>query len=98
MSDDILETWRELGGVHLQIGRKYPFMETRQAPVRGLFDDLKQLHDPDGIMSRATCSACARATERPGSHVMHAVRQSGLTIGINRLSSRGDPRYQSRVA
>jgi D-lactate dehydrogenase (cytochrome) len=60
LSDDLLEAWAALGGVHLQIGRKYPFMESRQEPVRGLLDELKRLHDPDGIMSPGNLFAVRR--------------------------------------
>lgn len=47
----ILAEWQALGGVHMQIGRKYPFIQTRQAPVRELLDRLKAQFDPAGIMS-----------------------------------------------
>jgi len=47
----ILGEWRELGGVHMQIGRKYPYIETRQAPVRALLGQLKAQFDPADIMS-----------------------------------------------
>ncbi|SMQ85700.1 D-lactate dehydrogenase (cytochrome) [Devosia lucknowensis] len=51
LTRDILAEWRELGGVHMQVGRKYPFMQTRQAPVRALLDQLKHQFDPSDIMS-----------------------------------------------
>ncbi|SEQ49042.1 D-lactate dehydrogenase (cytochrome) [Devosia sp. YR412] len=51
LTRSILAEWRELGGVHMQIGRKYPYMETRQAPVRALLDQLKAQFDPADIMS-----------------------------------------------
>lgn len=51
LSSAILDEWRDLGGAHMQIGRKYPYFETRNAPVQGLLRDLKALHDPDGILS-----------------------------------------------
>lgn len=47
----ILVEWRDLGGVHMQIGRKYPYMETREAPVRALLGQLKSQFDPADIMS-----------------------------------------------
>ena len=47
----ILGEWRALGGVHMQIGRKYPYLETRQEPVRKLLEQLKQQFDPMNIMS-----------------------------------------------
>ena len=51
LSDTILSEWRTLGGVHVQIGQKYPYFETRQPEVQRLLRDLKALHDPDGILS-----------------------------------------------
>ena len=47
----ILGEWRKLGGVHMQIGRKYPYLETRQAPMRALLEQLKTQFDPSNIMS-----------------------------------------------
>lgn len=47
----ILGEWRALGGVHMQIGRKYPYMETRQAAVSALLAQLKAQFDPADIMS-----------------------------------------------
>lgn len=51
ISKDLIREWSELGGVHLQIGRKYPFWETREPATRALVAGLKSLVDPDGIMS-----------------------------------------------
>lgn len=54
LSATILEEWRDLGGAHVQIGRKYPYFETRQPAVQALLRDLKALHDPDGILNPGT--------------------------------------------
>lgn len=51
ISKDLIGEWSELGGVHLQIGRKYPFMQTREGATRALIEGLKSQLDPDGIMS-----------------------------------------------
>ena len=51
LSNEILADWKDLGGVHVQIGQKYPYFETRQPEVQTLLRELKALHDPDGIMS-----------------------------------------------
>ncbi|XDB00365.1 FAD-binding oxidoreductase (plasmid) [Sulfitobacter sp. LCG007] len=51
LTGEILDQWRDLGGVHMQIGRKYPYFETRVAEVQALLGALKSLHDPDGILS-----------------------------------------------
>lgn len=47
----ILAEWRDLGGVHVQIGRKYPYFETREPNVQALLLDLKARFDPDGILA-----------------------------------------------
>lgn len=49
--DDLVEAWARLGGAHLQIGRKYPYYETRQAPVRTMLDGLKAMLDPHGLIN-----------------------------------------------
>src|SRR5690606_15899727 len=51
LTRDMLGEWRELGAVHMQSGRKYPFLETRSSAVRTLFEALKKQFDPAGIMS-----------------------------------------------
>jgi FAD/FMN-containing dehydrogenase len=51
LTRDILGEWRDLGGVHMQIGRKYPYMETREPAIRALLGQLKQQFDPADIMS-----------------------------------------------
>ena len=35
----------------MQIGKDYPYLETRKPEVRQLVVGLKQLLDPDGIMN-----------------------------------------------
>jgi FAD/FMN-containing dehydrogenase len=39
------------GASHLQIGKDYPYLATRQPPVRDLVRSLKRLLDPDGLMN-----------------------------------------------
>ena len=51
LSADIVAAWREMGGVHLQIGRKYPYFETRLPPTAALLRTLKRRLDPDGIIN-----------------------------------------------
>lgn len=51
LSKDIVSAWSELGGVHLQIGRKYPYLRTRQPATAALLRDLKQRFDPKGVLS-----------------------------------------------
>jgi len=51
LSDAILSTWQDIGGVHMQIGQKYPYFETRTPEIQKLLSDLKGRFDPDGILS-----------------------------------------------
>lgn len=51
LTREILSEWRDLGGVHVQIGRKYPYFETREQSFQSLLTDLKSLHDPEGIFA-----------------------------------------------
>lgn len=51
LSTEILESWRGLGGVHLQIGRKYPYLHTRLPETAQLLRQLKSVLDPDGVIN-----------------------------------------------
>jgi len=51
LSKEIVSAWSALGGVHLQIGRKYPYLATREPATRALIEHFKSLLDPDGIMN-----------------------------------------------
>lgn len=48
---EILEAWRALSGVHVQIGRKYPFMETRLPATADFLKTLKATLDPHGVLN-----------------------------------------------
>ena len=39
------------GASHLQVGKDYPYLATRQPAVRDLVRELKRLVDPKGIMN-----------------------------------------------
>ena len=39
------------GASHMQIGKDYPYLETRKPEVRSLITNLKQMLDPDGLMN-----------------------------------------------
>lgn len=39
------------GASHMQVGKDYPYLATRQPPVRELVRSLKRLLDPDGLMN-----------------------------------------------
>ncbi|MBV9811245.1 MAG: FAD-binding oxidoreductase [Acetobacteraceae bacterium] len=51
LSKDLVARWSEFGGVHMQIGRKYPYFATRLPATRELLLSLKRSLDPDGIMN-----------------------------------------------
>ncbi len=51
LSATILARWAALGGVHLQIGRKYPYFRTRQPATQDLLVALKRTLDPDGVIN-----------------------------------------------
>ena len=51
LSHDILAEWRAIGGVHMQIGRKYPYLETRLPQTAAFLLDLKKTLDPDGTIN-----------------------------------------------
>ncbi|MGF9762038.1 FAD-binding oxidoreductase [Microvirga sp. 0TCS3.31] len=51
LSGEILSEWRGLGGVHMQVGRKYPYLETRLPETASFLRNLKRMLDPDGIMN-----------------------------------------------
>lgn len=48
---DIIRRWSEIGAVHLQIGKKYPYFETREPATRTLVAQFKQLVDPRGLFN-----------------------------------------------
>jgi D-lactate dehydrogenase (cytochrome) len=39
------------GASHLQIGKDYPYLQTRKVEVKGLVMSLKKVLDPDGLMN-----------------------------------------------
>lgn len=47
----VVEVFGRFGGVHFQIGRAYPFAQTRAAPARALLDTLKAQLDPANIIN-----------------------------------------------
>jgi len=51
ISNEVMDAWRSLGGVHMQIGRKYPYFETRLPETAALLRNLKDTLDPDGIIN-----------------------------------------------
>ncbi len=47
----LTRVFKELGAAHFQIGRFYPYLETRRPATRALLQALKQHLDPRGIMN-----------------------------------------------
>lgn len=51
ITKDIIRCWSEIGGVHLQIGKKYPYFKTREPETRRLVEQFKSLVDPKGVIN-----------------------------------------------
>jgi FAD/FMN-containing dehydrogenase len=51
LSVAVVEAWSGMGGVHLQIGRKYPYLRTRLPATRALVGGLKSRLDPHRIFN-----------------------------------------------
>jgi len=48
---DLTQFWMEQGCVHLQIGKTYRYMESRQPAVRTLLEQIKAAVDPKGLIN-----------------------------------------------
>ena len=48
---DLTEFWMRQGCAHLQIGKTYRYLDSRQAPVQTLLNGLKALVDPAGLVN-----------------------------------------------
>jgi FAD/FMN-containing dehydrogenase len=48
---DLARFWMEQGCVHLQIGKTYRYLESRQPAFRSLLEQIKALVDPQGLMN-----------------------------------------------
>jgi FAD/FMN-containing dehydrogenase len=48
---DLSRFWMEQGCVHLQIGKTYRYLESRQPAFRGLLEQIKAVVDPAGLMN-----------------------------------------------
>jgi FAD/FMN-containing dehydrogenase len=51
LRQDLTQFWMEQGCVHLQIGKTYRYMESRQASLRTLLEQIKAAVDPKGLMN-----------------------------------------------
>jgi nucleotide-binding universal stress UspA family protein len=47
----IQDIFTELGAVHMQVGKSYPYQRERQPGAAGLLKDVKSALDPDGLMN-----------------------------------------------
>lgn len=57
----VVDVFTRFGGAHFQIGRSYPFAQTRSAPVRALLDRLKSGLDPHNIINPGVLGLEAKA-------------------------------------
>jgi hypothetical protein len=51
LRDDLACFWMAQGCAHLQVGKTYRYLESRQAPVRALIEQLKAALDPRGLVN-----------------------------------------------
>lgn len=51
ITNAIIRRWSEMGAVHLQIGKKYPYFETREPGTRLLVEQFKRIVDPHGLFN-----------------------------------------------
>jgi FAD/FMN-containing dehydrogenase len=51
LRDDLTRFWMTQGCAHLQIGKTYRYLESRQGPVRELLQSLKAAVDPRGLLN-----------------------------------------------
>ena len=69
LTEAIIRRWSEIGAVHLQIGKKYPYLETREPATRLLIEQFKTIVDPNGLfnpgnlVSRSQAAECRQAKE-----------------------------------
>jgi len=51
LRSDLTRLWMSQGCAHLQIGKTYRYLESRQPPVRTLVEGVKALVDPHGLVN-----------------------------------------------
>jgi FAD/FMN-containing dehydrogenase len=47
----VLDAFRQHGAAHFQIGRTYPYLETREDATRALLEKIKDIVDPQRIIN-----------------------------------------------
>ncbi len=48
---ELIDVFRNAGGVHMQIGKSYPYFESLRPEARALIDAIKKTVDPRGLMN-----------------------------------------------
>jgi FAD/FMN-containing dehydrogenase len=56
---DLTKFWMDQGCVHLQIGKTYRYLESRQPGVRNLLEQIKAAVDPNGLMNPGSLGLAA---------------------------------------
>jgi FAD/FMN-containing dehydrogenase len=51
LRSDLTQFWQVEGCAHLQIGKTYRFLESRQPEMRAILEGLKALVDPKGLIN-----------------------------------------------
>jgi FAD/FMN-containing dehydrogenase len=51
LREDLVKFWAEQGCAHLQIGKTYRYLETREAAFRHLLEQIKSAVDPERLMN-----------------------------------------------
>ena len=48
---EIQNIFSDLGAVHMQVGKSYPYLRNRQGSATQILKDVKQKLDPNGLMN-----------------------------------------------
>jgi len=59
LREDLTRFWMEQGCVHLQIGKTYRYLESRQPSFRTLLEQIKAVLDPNGLMNPGSLGLAA---------------------------------------
>jgi FAD/FMN-containing dehydrogenase len=59
LRQDLTQFWMEQGCVHLQIGKTYRYLESRQPAMRTLLEQIKADVDPKGLMNPGSLGLAA---------------------------------------
>jgi FAD/FMN-containing dehydrogenase len=64
LRDDLSRFWMTHGCAHLQVGKTYRYLESRQPPVRTLIEQLKAALDPRGLVNPGSLGLAMAASGR----------------------------------